>query len=434
MKKIFFAAIFVIALIFEGCSAMPINEPKFVRVNGTHFTIDGNPYYFAGTNLWYGCYLGAARGTGDRERLLRELDGLKDLGITNLRIMASSEDSYMKKTLRPVIQPAPGEYNEVLLEGLDFLLAEMGRREMHAVIFLNNYWEWSGGFASYNRWFGDGRIVDPYDSLQTWGDFMNFSAEFYRNEKANEHFKKFIFKIVTSKNRFTGKNYFEDPTIMSWQLANEPRPGWGDDALQYVEHYYRWIDETAAYIHSIDPNHLVSTGSEGVIGSLQSEEIFLKAHQSRNIDYVTFHLWIKNWGWFDPLKPEETYPSAEKNAVDYINQNIEVARKLNKPVTMEEFGLGRDSDNCEAGTASSIRDKYFRKIFSLIYESAASGLPVAGLNFWAWGGEGRGKNEDDVWRSGDPFVGDPPHEPQGVYSIFDTDYTTLEIIREEAAR
>jgi mannan endo-1,4-beta-mannosidase len=305
---------------------------------------------------------------------------------------------------------------------------------MRAVIFLNNYWEWSGGFASYNKWFGNGKIVDPYDSLQTWGEFMDFSAEFYRNEKANEQFRKFIYKIVSRRNTITGKYYAEDPTIMSWQLANEPRPGWNESSMKYVEYYYKWIDETAGYIHSIDQNHLVSTGSEGVIGSLQNEDVFLKAHQSRYIDYVTFHLWIKNWGWFDPAKPEETYPSAEKNALDYIRQNIKIAGLLNKPATMEEFGLGRDSDNCLAGAGSTIRDKYFLKVFDAIYESAVSGLPIAGLNFWAWGGEGRGKNDDNVWRAGDPFVGDPPHEPQGVYSVFDNDFSTLQIIREQAAR
>ncbi len=432
MKKIFFIAIAVSVFAIEGCSAMQIDETKFVSVNGTHFTLNGKPYYFAGTNLWYGCYLGSPGATGDRERLKRELDKLNELGLNNLRVMASSEDSYIKKTLKPVIQPAPGEYNEELLQGLDFLLAEMGKRGMHAVIFLNNYWEWSGGFASYNKWFGDGNVVDPYDTLQSWGKFMDFSAEFYRNEKANEQFRKFIYKILTRRNTITDLNYTDDPAIMSWQLANEPRPGWNESSAKFVDYYYKWIDETAAYIHSIDPNHLVSTGSEGVIGSLQNEEIFFKAHQSKNIDYVTFHLWIKNWGWFDSSRPDETYPQAEKNAVDYIKQNIEIAAKLGKPVTMEEFGLGRDLDSCKAGAQSKVRDKYFKKIFNEIYESAASGSPVAGLNVWAWGGEARGKNMDNVWKPGDPFMGDPPHEPQGLYSVFDNDYSTLDIIRKYA--
>ena len=434
MRKIILISLLAAIFVVEGCSAISVNDTNYIRVCGTQFELEGKPYYFVGTNLWYGCYLGSSGVSGNRERLIRELDRLQQLGVNNLRVLAASEDSYIKKSLKPTIQPNPGEYNEEILEGLDFLLWEMNKRDMHAVVFLNNYWEWSGGFAAYNRWFGKGKIVDPYDSADTWGAFMNYCAEFYRNEKANDQFKKFIFKIVTRKNKFTDKVYSEDPTIMAWQLANEPRPGWGDEALPYVDDYHKWIDETAKYIHSIDPNHLVSTGSEGVIGSLQNEEIFLKAHQSNSVDYVTFHVWIKNWGWYDPLKVEETYPVAEQKAVDYINQNISVARKLNKPITMEEFGLGRDNESCKAGDPSTVRDKYFKKLFDTVYDSAASGAPVAGLNFWAWGGEGRSPNDDFVWKVGDQFVGDPPHEPQGVYSVFDTDFTTIKLITEQAER
>ncbi|HET9475225.1 MAG TPA: beta-mannosidase, partial [Steroidobacteraceae bacterium] len=46
----------------------------FVTVKGRHFELDGKPYYFAGTNLWYGMYLGSPGATGDRSRLVKELD------------------------------------------------------------------------------------------------------------------------------------------------------------------------------------------------------------------------------------------------------------------------------------------------------------------------------------------------------------------------
>jgi mannan endo-1,4-beta-mannosidase len=37
-----------------------------------------------------------------------------------------------------------------------------------------------------------------------------------------------------------------------------------------------------------------------------------------------------------------------------------------------------------------------------------------------------------MWRVGDPFVGDPPQEPQGRNSIFISDTSTMRIIREHA--
>jgi len=49
-----------------------------------------------------------------------------------------------------------------------------------------------------------------------------------------------------------------DPTIMAWELANEPR-GFHNNAAAFNT----WLDDTVAHIKSLDPNHLVTTGCEG---------------------------------------------------------------------------------------------------------------------------------------------------------------------------
>lgn len=59
-----------------------------------------------------------------------------------------------------------------------------------------------------------------------------------------------------------------------------------------------------------------------------------------------------------------------------------------------------------------------------------SGPQVAGLGFWAWGGEGRPRQPKAVWAAGDDWTGDPPHAFQGVHSIYDEDESTMEVIRE----
>jgi mannan endo-1,4-beta-mannosidase len=84
------------------------------------------------------------------------------------------------------------------------------------------------------------------------------------------------------------------------------------------------------------------------------------------------------------------------------------------------------------GSPTTARDRYLRKVFSIVYDSASSGTPIAGTNHWAWGGEGRAVSDDAIWRSGDPFTGDPPQEEQGLNSVFDTDVTTLEIFKKHA--
>ena len=84
-----------LAGLFSSCSTFLFKgeQDDFIRVNGTHFVRNGKPYYYAGTNLWYGCYIGSLGETGDRPRLLRELDSLDAIGLDNLRILAGSEAS-----------------------------------------------------------------------------------------------------------------------------------------------------------------------------------------------------------------------------------------------------------------------------------------------------------------------------------------------------
>ena len=409
-------------------------EPDgFIKVKGMQFVHNGKPYYYAGTNLWYGCYLGSPGPTGNRERLVHELDSLQALGLVNLRILAASEQSYIKRSVKPAIQTAPGVVDEDLLVGLDFLLAEMAKRHMHAVIYLNNYWEWSGGMAQYNVWADGGEGMDPENPAQGWHAFMLFSAKFYANQKANEIYRNFVKRIVTRKNSCDGRYYTEDPTIMSWQLANEPRPGPdGPAADSNLPVFNRWIDETASFIHGLDTNHLVSTGSEGTIGFAFRAGPYVQAHSFKSIDYVTCHVWPKNWGWFDPMKFDETLPSSQEKAVKYIQEHCRMAREMGKPLVMEEFGLARDSAACLPGSPTTARDRYFTKIFAVVYDAARAGSPLVGTNFWTWGGEGKAMHPDYMWRQGDPFVGDPPQEPQGFNSVFYADTTTLRIIREHA--
>jgi mannan endo-1,4-beta-mannosidase len=426
----------IASLMMSSCSFLPFLREKqdFVRVKGTHLMLNGKPYFFTGTNMWYGAYLGSPGETGDRPRLLRELDSLRANQIVNLRILAASEEGYIKRSVRPVIQSKPGVVDDTLLQGLDFLLAEMAKRQLRGVLYLNNYWEWSGGMTQYNVWSG-AKPVDPDDTTQGWGAFMDFSASFYSNKSAQNMFRQYVEQLVTRTNTSNGRKYSEDPTIMAWQLANEPRPGRAAASSEAnLPDFYNWIDQTALFIHSLDTNHLVSSGSEGTIGTLQSSEFFLKSHRSPHIDYLTFHLWPMNWGWFDPKRVDETLPVTETKALDYIASHLSLARQLNKPIVMEEFGLDRDGGSILPGSPVTIRDRYFRMILDAVYDSAAAGGPIAGSNFWGWGGEAVAKHHDGVWRIGDPFMCDPPHEPQGRNSIFNSDRTTIGILGQSASR
>lgn len=408
----------------------------FIQVKGSKFYRNGKPYYFLGTNLWYGCMLGQDGPVGDRPRLLRELDHLKKLGIDNLRVMGASEGLGYSGQIQPAIQFEPGVLDESLLVGLDFLLAEMAKRDMVAVVFLNNYWEWTGGMSQYMSWITGEQYPSPADPKFGYWGLMTTSGRFYTNEPANALFQTYLNILINRKNTINGRLYKEDPVIMSWQLANEPRPYPEDvERPRHLREFAIWVDQTAAFIKSLDPHHLVSTGNEGLKGSLESESCYLESHASKHIDYMTFHLWVLNWSWFDPLKAEETWPSARDKAVEYVLQHIAYAEKLGKPITLEEFGIPRDGHVYSAQAPVTYRNRYYKTIFETMYQSAVQGSPMAGSNFWGWGGEGVASDpETFTWKKGDDYTGDPPQEPQGRNSVFSSDKSTLKILHTYAKK
>jgi mannan endo-1,4-beta-mannosidase len=404
---------------------------EFVTVSGTQFMHHGEPYRFVGTNMWYAAYLGAPG--GDRDRLRRELDLLAANGIMNLRILGASERSPLDNSLSPAISYRGIVEREDLLEGLDYALSEMGQRGMQAVIYLNNFWEWSGGMQTYLSWVNDGEFINLGDPAHPWPEFALSTAEFYANEEAVALFNRYLETVVSRRNSVTGQLYRHDPTIMSWQLANEPRPGDRGVSRPNLPHYYKWIEDTARRIRSLAPYQLVSVGSEGTMGCIELDECWLGAHTDNGIDYATFHLWIKNWGWYDATRPKETFDTAMQRAADYIDRHVAMARQLDMPVVLEEFGAERDAGSFDPAATTVYRDRYFSMVFERIEESARGGGPLVGSNFWTWGGYGKAAHEDAKFRVGDSsYVGDPPQEAQGLNSVFATDESTLDVLREHA--
>jgi mannan endo-1,4-beta-mannosidase len=417
---------FGIVLVLSGAACSPVssdptmtavpagnsNPPsKFVTVRNGKFMLDGNTYYFVGANFWQGMNLGVDGADGDRDQLTAELDRLQRIGVTNLRVMASSEGPNTEPyRMVPALMTSPGVYDESVLDGLDFFIAELGKRDMKAVMVLNNYWQWSGGMAQYVSWHEGTPIPYPGD----WGKFIDYSAKFYECAECQTWYRDHIKMVINHVNPYTGLIYRDDPAVFAWELANEPR-----------RYPYSWIDETAAYIKSLDPNHMVTTGSEGTPPGETLD--FQRTHDGAHIDYATIHIWPQNWGWYDPKAPA-TYERAEQNAIEYLRRHVFDMAVLNKPLVLEEFGLARDwepvQDIYDPRSTTQYRDRFYKTMFDEVFTLVQKGGPLAGDNFWAWGGASR---------PGDNWLGDPPHETPGWYSVYDTDESTIAIISTHAS-
>lgn len=401
-----------------ACSGPKAEDTEFVTVRDGEFYIGDSVYRYVGANFWYGGLLGAEK-YGDRERLARELDKMKEIGITNLRVLVGGDGAEgIESHIEPVLQTAPGVYNDTLLEGLDYFLAELEKRDMKAVLYLNNAWEWSGGYGTYLEWTGHGPAPLPKDGYREYVDYV---SQFVLSDSAKQLALNHVRNIVGRTSSVTGKPYSESPAIMSWQIANEPRAFSREGKRALAD----WLRQTARTIKEIDSNHLVSTGSEGKYGSEVDLDLWAEIHNYPEIDYANIHIWPYNWNWIRKETKDgvvEDVDSACKYTQAYIDEHFDKMGGV-KPIVLEEFGYPRDTMGIAPGSPTTGRDRYYEYVFSIIRDSGK----INGSNFWGWGGYAQPAHR--TWQRGDDYSGDPAQEDQGLNSVFVTDSTTIEVIR-----
>ncbi|RKD20225.1 beta-mannosidase [Pelobium manganitolerans] len=417
---------FLLSFAFGGYA-----QNDFVKVQNQHFTVNGKPYYFIGTNYWYGGLLALQKDPKHgKQRLIEELDFLKSKGVDNLRVLVGSEGEGKINgvdRVKPVLQKSQGVYSKEILEGLDFLLTEMAKRKMYAVLFLSNNWEWSGGFLQYLNW--NGRTdLETMQKKMSWDELRDETSKFYTCEPCKNDYLKQLDYIFAHTSIYTGKKYVDDATIMAWELANEPRPM----RATAIPAFKTWIKEVAQYIKSKDPHHLVTIGSEGTQGTEDSLALWKEIHSYPEIDYSTIHIWAKNWGWFKADSIKEALPLILSNTKNYIRLHATAAEAINKPLVVEEFGLPRDAHDFKAGTATQYRDQLYQVVLDELLAGAKNRGVVGGLNFWGFGGTSRPIEGQVFWKDGDDFSGDPPQEEQGLNTVYDNDKSTWKLIRKYA--
>lgn len=437
MKRIAYLYVVMALAALIGCQSNQAEKDiEFVTTRDGRFYRGDTEYKFIGANFWYGAVLASEGQGGNRERLQKELDLMQEVGITNVRVLVGGEgpDTVASHVL-PVLQPEPGVYNDTILQGLDYLIAELEKREMTAVLFLNNSWEWSGGYGAYLEWAGCGPVPDWSD----WTIAQNYHCQFVKNDSAKAMAERHVRYIVSRINTVTGKPYSESPAIMAWELANEPRAFARDSVTKAC--FAEWVETQAKLIKSLDSNHLVTTGSEGIEGCEEDSALFRKIHAFPEIDYICIHIWPYNWRWLGPAsgpltnglaKNGETsvvdsVPFASRMTRAYMDRCWDVVKDLNKPMVLEEFGYPRDGYRIELNSTTQGRDSYYEYAFSLMDEGK-----LQGCCFWAWGGYAQPKHVR--WQRWDDYVGDPAQEEQGLNAVFASDTTTLEVIRRAAEK
>ena len=420
--KIVLLRLLVVGLLGLVCTwAFAVPPAGFVRRQGMGFVLGGKPYRYIGANYWYGGLL-ATLGPAGQARLRHELDFLQQHGVRNLRVLVGAEGlthGYQYRVLQP-LQPEPGKFDEKIAQGLDYLLAELAKREMKAILHFTNTWEWSGGLGQYLEWNGYQGQPLPKNPDYDWNKYQTYIAQFYTCRPCKDEVAAYIRYVLGRTNSLTKKKYVDEPTIIAWEIINEPRPM----LAAATPAFEAWMRETAALVKSLDKNHLLTTGSEGDIATDGQLATYERLHADPNIDYLTIHIWPKNWGWFKDTATARSLPLVLANTRAYVARHAAAAQKLGKPLVIEEFGLPRDGQVFTPTATTTLRNQYYGELFGLMRQYPI----IAGCNFWAFGGQARPVAGQTFWKAGDAYLGDPGGEEQGLNSGFDSDAATWAVV------
>jgi len=172
----------------------------------------------------------------------------------------------------------------------------------------------------------------------------------------------------------------------------------------------------AEYVKSLDTNHLVTTGEEGLYGpsatnkanpgardggtwAAEEGQDFIADHSSPNIDFATIHSWPDNWG-----------DVSEEFQTNWIRQHvIDAGQVLKKPVILEEWGKWVNvTANASLQDRYTFMDAVYKEVKDLMTQPNS---PLQGSAFWQWyeagqeaaPSEGGGRGLFGIYETDDAF-------------------------------
>lgn len=335
------AAFFCLLIPVQGASA----ADGFVTRSGAALTVDGAPYRFTGTNMYYLPY-------SSNDMIDRSLDAARDNAYNVVRTWGFQDSDVQEGIWFQSWNGSAPVYNDgpTGLQRLDYVIWKAKQNGIKLIIPFTNNWPAYGGMDKYVGWAGNTHHDD-----------------FYGNPTIVSMYEAYIGHLLNHVNALTGLAYKDDPTILSWELANEPRCG-GDGpypasiTCSTSNKISTWADRVSTSVKAADPHHLVAVGDEGFYcRNRLSTDITINCSAGYdtttlaslpNIDFLTYHLYPETWNKSDAWGDT------------WITQHDSDAAAVGKPALLEEFGL----ENRAA------RDTVYRRWSDLFFTSGGTGL------------------------------------------------------------
>ncbi|PAN44200.1 hypothetical protein PAHAL_9G024300 [Panicum hallii] len=356
------ASLLVLLCLVASAAAAATPGVGLVGVDGTQFVVGGGKtVYFSGFNAYW--LMLVASDPPRRGQVVAAFRQAAGHGLNLARTWAFSDGGDTP------LQSAPGVYDEAMFQGLDFAIAEARRHGIYLLLCLTNNFHDFGGKRQYVAW-----AREAGHHLATADDFFNSTV-------VKGYYKNHVKTVLTRVNTVTGVAYRDDPTILGWELMNEPRC----DADPTGAMVQAWVEEMAPYVKSIDGDHLVTAGLEGFYGdgAHESKDLnpwgiyygtnFVETHRAHGVDFATIHLYPDVWLWGSGAAAQLAF---FRNWTRSHARDTELY--LGKPLLVTEYGKFLWD-----GVANRTqRDRFLGQVLDSIYASAAGGGPLVGGAFW----------------------------------------------------
>ncbi|XAR61737.1 Mannan endo-1,4-beta-mannosidase [Bertholletia excelsa] len=329
-------------------------QDGFAKTRGVQFWLNDEAFYINGFNAYW--FLLVASDPSRRSNVSSAFQQANKYGLTVARTLAFWDGG------SGALQTSPGVYNEQTFQALDFVISEAKNYGVKLILSLGNNGDDFGGKKQYVQW------------AKSRGQNVSSDDDFFVNEVVKGFYKNNIKTVLTRNNTITGVAYMADPTILAWELMNEPRCP-SDLTGKTLQD---WITEMASYLKSIDPNHLLEVGLEGFYGQSGAQKQFnisyfqvgtdfIANNQVIGIDFATVHS-------YPNVFPGPSNQTQLAFFNDWNNVHVQDAQNILKmPVLFAEFG----TPSTDPG-----RDAIYNATYSTIDLSAQAGGAAAGGLFW----------------------------------------------------
>jgi hypothetical protein len=244
----------------------PTLTPWPTSITPTMTPLASSPHFFIGNTQFR--FLGAivpgwfwAHGEG-----ISPEDVTEDLIVS----AKASGISFLHLPVPFSIENPLGIFSEDEFRNLDFFLDTAARNGVYVMPVLMD---------------GYGLAEQPEFAYYNPGGFAGLIMDEKLSKVYRERLKTFIFR----RNTINGGLYRDDPTIFGWDIMAEPS-GYPTSPALTLPQIKAWFEETAAYVKSMDPNHLVGVNSNGSFDSQYPDywENWYEVFNVPSLDFIEF--------------------------------------------------------------------------------------------------------------------------------------------------